>query len=437
MDTTKLPPSSGGINKFSRKARAYRESFLSHVSSFIDSHKLIDPNKKLIVSISGGVDSVALAALVSDLGYEFELLHFNHGTRAQENALEEKFIRDFAKKLNCPLHIEHLNRSLLESNFENNSRNLRKKTHQEFIKKNYLVLTAHHIDDSFEWSLMQSFKQSGLKTNLGIPVISGGIIRPFMCVSKKHILKYAKAHGLLWMEDASNDNEKFERNFLRKNLSALIQERYPNALKHYVSRSNQLAFLYNVHRQGASSEVKIMTEESGGVLFVSENFKEHKNSLKDCIHTFSSKARGEIDGELDKLIKGQEDLKNDPTKNPFKGPMNFSGGVGIFIVKDHLLVTNSEQLDFYRKFDLEIANYLRSLAQIPERAVMSAFPNLVISFQKKLPKSSKFIHPLLPVTCMWLKNSGISYTFTPLLGAKDRQMLANNAVILDSSVMGL
>lgn len=437
MDTTKLPLIKGEAQSFSRWKHPYRESFKAHILSFMNSHRLIDEKKKLIISISGGVDSLALADVMHSLGMKFELLHFNHGTRGIENNKEEKFIVEFAKKISSKLHVVHFKMNLSDANFENNSRNLRQKTHRDFVKKNYQVMTAHHIDDSFEWSLMQSFKQSGLKTNLGIPLMSNGIIRPFMCVSKKHILKYAKAQGLVWMEDASNDNEKFERNFLRKNLSSLIQKRYPNALKHYVSRSNQRAFLYNVHRQGTLQEVKMITEESGGVLFVSENFKQHKNSLKECIHRFSSKSRGEIDGELDKLIKGQVELQNDPVKNPFKGPMNFSGGVGVFIVKDHLFVTNKTQLDFYQNFDLEIKNYLQGLTQIPERVIVSAFPSLVISFHKKLPKSSKFIHPLLPVTCKWLKNSGISYTFTPLMSKTDRQMLAFDAVILDSSVMGL
>lgn len=419
-----------------KKHHLFGLNFKEHVRAFINSHHLIDPDKTIVISVSGGVDSLALVDVISSFGVHFELLHFNHGTRPEENLLEEKSIRDLGHELGVKVNVFHFDISLFDSNFEKKARELRKNIYNQFIKNNYWVYTAHHIDDSFEWSLMQSFKQSGM-SNLGVPVFNNGLVRPFMCVSKKHILRYARARQLHWTEDPSNLNEKFERNFMRIHLTAKILKRYPSTLAHYVSRNNQLALIQNVHRLNSESKSVVTQEISGGFLLVAEDFKHHKNEIKELIYKLSAATRGEINNELDKLIKAQTEIKNNPASFPFKGPMNFSGGVKLYLIKDHLFITNNKQADFYQVLDFKLCSYLQSAPQIPERALILAFPKLLISFGKKLSKSSKYPHPLLPVTCEWLKNHGISYAFTPLMSVKDRQMLAKNAVILDSSVMGL
>ena len=420
-----------------KKHHLFGLCFKEHVRAFMTSHQLINPDKSIVISVSGGVDSLSLVDVLSSFGIRFELLHFNHGTRPVENLIEEKRILDLGLELGVKVNVFHFDISLDEKNFEHKARNLRKKVYDDFIKKNYWVYTAHHIDDSFEWSLMQSFKQSGVKSTLGIPVFNRGVVRPFMSVTKKQILRYARARQLEWFEDSSNFNEKFERNFLRLHMTNKIMKRYPNALAHYVSRNNQLARLQGVHHLKSQSRLLQTEEISGGFLLVADDFKHHKSEIKEIIYKLSSTERGEINFELDKLIKNQEEIKNNPASFPFKGPMSFSGGVQLYLMKDHLFITNQKQLAFYKALDQKVVDFLISKSQIPNSALIFSFPQLVVSFRKKLSKSSKFIHPLLPVTCEWLKNHGISYGFAPLMGPGDRQMLTNDAVILDSSGMGL
>lgn len=192
-----------------------------------------------------------------------------------------------------------------------------------------------------------------------------------------------------------------------------------------------------MHRLNSESKSVITKESSGGFLMVAQDFKHHKNEIKDLIYKLSNKERGEINHELDKLIRAYEEIKKDPASFPFKGPMTFSGGVQLYLIKDHLFITHKDQLHFYQSLDTKLRSYLEELTQIPERALLLHFPKLLISSRKKLSKSSKYTHPLLPLTCEWLKKRGISYAFTPLLSSKDRQMLTCDAVILDSSIVGL
>lgn len=412
-----------------KKHALFALNFLNHVHSFIKEHGLINSQKKIAISVSGGVDSQVLAHVLCELNYNVELIHFNHGTRKFENHAEEALVRAYAKSSGVPLHVFPLNFSLSDKNFEMQARNARQSVYQDFIKKGYWVYTAHHIDDSFEWSLMQSFKQSSLMSSIGMPIFNNGLVKPFMCVTKKQIYRFAKACQLSWLEDSSNSNNDFERNFLRTHITKVILKKYPQALAHYVSRSNQLI------AKNSSTDL-LLKKEAGGVVIVAKNLELHKEAIKKVLYELSNKDRGEVDHEINKLIRSQKEIMSDNKNFPFKGPMNFSGGVSAFLIKDHLMMMDKNQLNFYLEYDQHLKDIVSKSPQIPKCFIISEFPYLIISIGKTLNKSSKFIHPLLPVTTLWLKNQGISYSFAPVMGVSDRQLIAFDAVILDSSKLG-
>ena len=208
-------------------------------------------------------------------------------------------------------------------------------------------------------------------------------------------------------------------------------------LRHYVARHNELALMQNRHRLKIHADLVVLREDSGGIVLVSDHLENHKNKIKDIIHQKSKSSRGEIDAELEKVLSAHKLIMSDHKSFPFKGPMNFSGGVSLYLLKNHLFILSSKELLFYQEMDRLLLKNLTKKSQIPELAFSVFFPQIIISGSKKLKKASFFIHPLLPVTCQWLKNMGISYGFAPLMNAKDRQMLINDALILDSSVLGL
>jgi tRNA(Ile)-lysidine synthase len=430
------------FNSRQKKHLLFCLKFVEHVGAFIDDHNLLDKKienknaKKIILSVSGGVDSVVLVDIFSALEIKFELLHFNHGTRPEENALEEKLVSDLGKKLNVKVNVIYLNLSLDHKNFENVARISRRETYKKFINNDYLIFTAHHLNDSFEWSLMQSFKQSSNASSLGIPVWSRGLVRPFMCVTKKQIYRYARARqeNVLWIEDPSNKNEYFERNYLRIKIVKTILNKYPKALKHYVSQQNELSKLFSLHRNNAYSELKIENDKMGSFLFVSGHLENYKNEIKKAIYKKSQSHRGEIDVQIDKILIAHESIMKDSREFPFKGPMNISGGVSLFLLKDHLLIMSRLELNAWKSFDHKLKNHLENMTQIPDVAYSPIFPQIFISKSKKIMKPSNYVHPLLKVTCEWLKNNRIAYTFAPLLSKESKESLVLSAVLLDSSL---
>jgi tRNA(Ile)-lysidine synthase len=416
------------------------------------SFHLINKEKSNLVAVSGGVDSLALMYVLNDIFRgNLRVLHINHGTRA-ENDQEENLVRNHGELLGLEVDVVKFTMNLDQNNFEAVARNLRAEVYKQYLHKNYLVYTAHHLDDSFEWSMIQSFRQSLLQSTLGIPVYNRGLVRPFMCVSKNQIRMYAKALGLSWAEDSSNRDTRFERNFFRAKLTSTIRKRYPQYLRHYVARQNALALKLNLHRSLFLNEPQFAPlirldekrEASGAVVLRSQDFSHHKDQIKEWIHFFSKTHRGEINREVDKLIEAHKKIGSDPREPKIKGPLSFSGGVKIHILRDYLLITNELHMDYYRKCDellLQRLEHTIDVTQITERdhkkPVKAFFPYLCFLSKEDKSKSSKLIHPLLPKSTQWLREHKIPYSFYPLIQKKGKQKLFHNAVILDSSGLGL
>ena len=440
-------------SKINNDSRFFGKQFVKHVHLFMDSMQLINPKKSHLVAVSGGVDSIALMYVLAEIfNGHLRVLHINHGTRP-ENIDEENLVIMHCELLGLELDIVKFNLNLDQRNFEAVSRNLRAEIYKKYILKNYWVHTAHHLDDSFEWSMIQSFKQSSVASTLGIPVFNRGLVRPFMCVSKKQITTFAKSKNLLWAEDGSNRDTRFERNFFRANLTQIINRRYPQYLYHYVARQNQLALQLNLHRSlfintnsniNAKSKLHEKREASGAVVLRSRDFSFHKNQIKGWIHFFSKNHRGEIDREVDKLILAHKHIASDPKALKMKGPQSFSGGVKIFILDNYLLICNDLHLDYYLQCDellLQLLEHISNNAEITERFKKKAhkifFPYLCFLDSGDHGKSSKLTHPLLPKSTEWLKQRKIPYSFYPLLLRKGKLKRLHTAAILDSSVLGL
>ncbi|MDD4972945.1 MAG: tRNA lysidine(34) synthetase TilS [Bacteriovorax sp.] len=434
-----------GISKF--RAR----QFVKHVQLFMGSMQLINFDKSVLVAVSGGVDSIALMYVLADIFKgQLRVLHINHGTRV-ENIDEENLVIKHCKILGLEVDIVKFTLNLDQNNFEAVARNLRAEVYKQYIQKNYWVHTAHHLDDSFEWSMIQSFKQSSLASTLGIPVFNRGLVRPFMCASKNQIRAYAKSLGLTWAEDSSNRDTRFERNFFRANLTETIHKRYPQYLCHYVARQNQLALQLNLHRSlflnkatANKSHMSEKREASGAMVLRSRDFSFHKHHIKEWIHFFSKTHRGEIDHEVDKLILAHKKVIDDPRALKMKGPLSFSGGVKIFILNDCLLICNDLHLDYYQQCDellLRLLEHSGDISQITDVRLKNPskifFPYLCFLRPEDRNKSSKLTHPLLPKSTLWLKQRKIPYSFYPLISRKSRQKIVHTAVILDSSALGL
>jgi tRNA(Ile)-lysidine synthase len=190
--------------------------------------------KKILVAISGGIDSVVLTHLFHDAGYPISLAHCNFQLRGKESEKDALFVRQLAIKLEIPFY---------ETTFEteafakkNNlsiqmaARDLRYAWFHKIIMQNRFgyVCTAHHADDNLETFLINFSRGTGLEGLTGIPEINENVVRPLLLFTRHQIEAYAKGKKLQWREDYTNAETKYLRNKLRHDIIPQLKSLNPS-----------------------------------------------------------------------------------------------------------------------------------------------------------------------------------------------------------------
>lgn len=360
--------------------KRYTHRFLNHLWAFCVKHKLIN-SRDVVIALSGGVDSMVLLWCMNEF-FKIGLINkkpraimIDHGTRVEiENEVKE--VKKFCQNLEINISIYKIsNLSLHTSNFENTARDFRYEKLLKAISENEVILFAHHLDDCFEWSLMQKLKSSNLKSQLGMPLKRGVIRRPFFCVSKDQILKLAKIESIPYFDDASNEDIRFERNFVRKILVEKIKTRYPKYLKHYVASQNQLLSLVNEKRlQTNDTQSFSLHQRSWGKILRFENNKLQNqkiniDSLRDIILSCSEVGRGQIHKQLENLWQNLC-VKN--KANTITGPYQFSGGVHVFHIKGYLLIVRKGQKPYL--YISQIPELIPFITRLKKSEFKASFP---------------------------------------------------------------
>ena len=201
---------------------------------------------KYTIALSGGVDSMVLLDLLSKAkrsNYEVRAIHINHNLYEGSKEWVD-FVKDACKKYKLPLIIESINPKQEGFGLEAEAREQRYKKFKEIILDNECLLTAHHLDDQIETTLFRIFRGTGLdglrsirkKAKFG----KGLLCRPLINIPREAIEQYAKLNDIKWIEDPSNKNIDFDRNYLRNNIVPSIKKRWPNAQK-TITRLSSLA----------------------------------------------------------------------------------------------------------------------------------------------------------------------------------------------------
>ncbi|TCI91519.1 tRNA lysidine(34) synthetase TilS [Tenacibaculum sp. M341] len=193
-------------------------------------------DEKVLVAISGGLDSVVLAYLLNKVGFEISLAHCNFQLRGEESDLDEKLVEVLSEKLNVKLFKVRFDTNSYASRKKESiqiaARNLRYDWFEKISLENKIkyIATAHHLDDSLETFLINFSRGTGIEGLTGIPKQNGKIIRPLLPFSREQIFQYAKQHELSWREDASNKDVKYTRNKIRHQVVPVLKEINPNIL---------------------------------------------------------------------------------------------------------------------------------------------------------------------------------------------------------------
>jgi tRNA(Ile)-lysidine synthase len=208
-------------------------AFQEHIAS----QKLFEPRDKLLVAISGGIDSVVMAHLLKKSGFQFSLAHCNFGLRKKDSDYDEDFCRQLAKTLEVDFYSVSFDVKAYQKknklSVQMAAREMRYHWFRDLLdnkKINYL-LTAHHGNDVIETTFINLLRGTGINGLKGIPEKSGQIVRPLLSFTKEEILAYATENKISFRLDKSNFEDKYERNFLRLNILPAFKKIHPNIEK--------------------------------------------------------------------------------------------------------------------------------------------------------------------------------------------------------------
>jgi tRNA(Ile)-lysidine synthase len=211
--------------------------FVTDVQAYIEAHAMLPPGAKVIVTVSGGPDSMALLSVLAQLQSVYNLTlyvtHVNHQLRAGEAERDAQFVAQQARRLNLPLHQTRIDVKNLQRKTglspQHAARQLRYgffRTLQQSLRATHIAL-GHTADDQAETLIMRLLRGSGPTGIAGIPAIRGPFIRPLLTSRRQTILAYLQSTQVPWIQDSSNSHRTYLRNRVRLDLLPVLQQYNP------------------------------------------------------------------------------------------------------------------------------------------------------------------------------------------------------------------
>jgi len=199
-----------------------------------------------VLALSGGLDSRVLLHLLAgqqkSLGFKLRAVHVHHGLSANAEHWVE-FCRTICNEIAVPFDVIYVKVTLDSGlGIEAAARNSRYKALLENSGGDYIVL-AHHQDDQAETLLLQLFRGAGAKGLAAMAAIDQKrrLLRPLLDVSRRQLEAYATQHDLNWIEDESNEDEHYDRNFCRHQVLPMLAQRFPAVSQNLARSASHLA----------------------------------------------------------------------------------------------------------------------------------------------------------------------------------------------------
>lgn len=254
-------------------------SFLNRFIGSIQSNHLFSPKDKLLLAVSGGVDSVVLFELCKQAGFDFIIAHCNFQLRGEESERDEKFVRALGKKYETQVLVKKFDTEKYAAenklSIQEAARALRYEWFEEIIcsqesgvssqnsvSAKYIV-TAHHSDDNVETVLMNFCRGTGLHGLTGIPVSYGNTKRPLLSFTKEELLQFARENNLDYVEDSSNLSSKYTRNLFRNEIIPAISKVYPQVKENLADNINRFGEIEKLYKLAVADIKKKLVKEKG------------------------------------------------------------------------------------------------------------------------------------------------------------------------------
>jgi tRNA(Ile)-lysidine synthase len=253
---------------------------LQDFKNYIRKLDLCRPDDRILLAVSGGIDSIVMAHLFKEAGYDCTLAHCNFQLRGDDSEEDEGFVRSLASYLEIPIMVKRFD---VEAEMKEHgislqmaARDLRYAWFEELLTEHSLdrVATAHNQNDSVDTFFLNLSRGSGIRGLKGISPSRGRIIRPLLFASRSQIESYQKSQRIEYREDSSNRETKYQRNKIRHDVLPVMEQINPGFLEVMEGNMTRIGEVFEIYDQSIQKiRHELFTEKNGKITIAIEKLR--------------------------------------------------------------------------------------------------------------------------------------------------------------------
>lgn len=247
---------------------------LTRFKEYMKEQKLHTEGDRILLTVSGGIDSVVMAHLFHSAGYDFAVAHCNFQLRGEDSEKDEAFVRKLAEYLERPLYVTHFDVDEVVRtrgiSVQMAARELRYDWFGTVLSEQGFdwVATAHNKNDSVETFFINLSRGSGIRGLKGIAPRRDKIIRPMLFATRTEIEAWQKEHQIEYREDSSNFETKYQRNKIRHDVIPVMEQINPGFIESMGMNMERLDEVHHILQQAIEQQRRSLFEESGGKITI-------------------------------------------------------------------------------------------------------------------------------------------------------------------------
>ena len=285
-------------------------NIIGRLTEVLGKEKRLNVNSKLLLAVSGGVDSMVLLDLFENLNFQFHVAHANFQLRDKQSEEDQILVQKVCDEKEIVCHTRKFDTSSYAKtqkvSIQMAARIQRYEWFHELLDSENLdfIVTAHHANDSIETAIFNFTKGTGVHGLKGISMFQHKRLSPLVGYKKDEIKEYAKKRKVVWREDESNNDEKYQRNLIRNKVVPILEDINPSVVAHFRNTSSRIEEMINLLDEIVaeirskhlmeldedywSFQTIWMKDQTSALLILSEILKEFGFSYSHSIQVFES-----------------------------------------------------------------------------------------------------------------------------------------------------